>query len=115
MVKKNNIDPIKLLQYYKLINHNLIYNNKAINRYKKENFEISEDKAKSLESLKRSIINLKNCLRLQDTFYLSLYLFFFPHHMQKIWKNLIREVVFLIIFLEFCFSTKIIITRHKLI
>ena len=59
MLKKNN--SVKLIKYYNFINHNLIYNNKAINRYKKENFEISEDKAKSLESLKRSIINLKNC------------------------------------------------------
>ena len=48
MVKKNSINPIKLLQYYKLINHNLIYNNKAINRYKKENYEISVDKAQKL-------------------------------------------------------------------
>ena len=52
---------IKLIKYYNLINHNLIYNNKAINRYKKDNFEIPEDRSKSLELLKRSIINLKNC------------------------------------------------------
>ena len=61
MVKKNNINPIKLLQYYKLINHNLIYNNKAINRYKKDNYEIPEDRSKSLEFLKKSIMNLKKC------------------------------------------------------
>ena len=59
MLKKNK--SVKLLNYYKLINHNLIYNNKAINRYKKENYEISKDKAKSLEILKKTIINLKNC------------------------------------------------------
>ena len=47
MLKKNN--KIKLIKYYNLINYNLIYNNKAINRYKKDNFEISEDKSKSLE------------------------------------------------------------------
>ena len=52
---------IKLIQYYKLINHNLIFNNKAINRYKKDNFEISEDKSNNLELLKKSIIELKNC------------------------------------------------------
>ena len=52
---------IKLIQYYKLINHNLIFNNKAINRYKKDNFEISEDKSNNLELLKNSIIELKNC------------------------------------------------------
>ena len=59
MLKKNN--PIKLIKYYNLINHNLIYNNKAINRYKKENFEISKDKAKNLTILKKAIIDLKNC------------------------------------------------------
>ena len=54
-------DSVKLIKYYNLINHNLIFNNKAINRYRKENFEISEDKAKSLDLLKKSITNLKNC------------------------------------------------------
>ena len=61
MFKKNFSHSIKLIKYYKFINHNLIYNNKAINRYKRENFEISEDKAKSLESLKKKIVNLKDC------------------------------------------------------
>ena len=61
MFKKNMSNSIKLIQYYKLINHNLIFNNKAINRYKKDNFEISEDKSNSLELLKKSIIELKNC------------------------------------------------------
>ena len=59
MLKKNN--SVKLIKYYNFINYNLIYNNKAINRYKKENFEISEDKANKLEELKKSILNLKNC------------------------------------------------------
>ena len=61
MLKKNNSKSLKLLQYYKLINYNLIFHNKAINRYKKNNFEVSEDKFKSLELLKKSIIDLKNC------------------------------------------------------
>ena len=61
MFKKNMSNSIKLIQYYKLINHNLIFNNKAINRYKKDNFEISEDKSNNLEILKKSIIELKNC------------------------------------------------------
>ena len=59
MLKKNS--SIKLIKYYNFINYNLIYNNKAINRYKKDNYGLSEDKTKNLESLKRSIINLKNC------------------------------------------------------
>ncbi len=58
MLKNNKI---KLIKYYNLINHNLIYNNKAINRYKKDNYEIPEDKSKSLEFLKKSIMSLKKC------------------------------------------------------
>ena len=61
MIKKNNSNPLKLINYYKLINHNLIYNNLAINRYKKSSFEISADKAENLEKLKKSINNIKNC------------------------------------------------------
>ena len=64
MFKKNS--SVRLIKYYNLINHNLIYNNKAINRYKKDNFEISEEKFKKLELLKKSIITQKNCnLKLQ--------------------------------------------------
>ena len=61
MIKKFNPNSIKLIKYYKFINHNLIYNNKAINRYKKDNFEISANKADNLERLKNSILNIKNC------------------------------------------------------
>ena len=61
MIKKKSLNTIKLIKYYKLINHNLIYNNKAINRYKKNNFEISADKANNLEKLKKLIQNIKNC------------------------------------------------------
>ena len=61
MLKKNYLNSVKLIKYYKFINYNLIFDNKAINRYKKENFEISEDKAESLKILKKSITNLKNC------------------------------------------------------
>ena len=61
MLKKNYLNSVKLIKYYEFINNNLIFDNKAINRYKKENFEISEDKAESLKILKKSITNLKNC------------------------------------------------------
>ena len=61
MTKKTFFNSVKLIQYYNLINHNLIYNNKAINRYKRDNFEISDDKADNLERLKKSIRNIKNC------------------------------------------------------
>ena len=59
MLKKNN--SIKLIKYYNFINYNLIYNNKAINRYKNDKFKISSDKIKSLKFLKKSITDLKNC------------------------------------------------------
>ena len=61
MIKKNTLDPIKLIKYFNLINHNLVYNNKAINRYKKDSFEISPNKANNLERLKKSISEVKNC------------------------------------------------------
>ena len=61
MIKKINTKTIKLIKFYNLINYNLIYNNKAINRYKKDTFEISGPKAEKLEKLKKSIFNIKNC------------------------------------------------------
>ena len=61
MIKKINTKTIKLIKFYNFINYNLIYNNKAINRYKKDTFEISANKAKKLEKLKKSISNIKNC------------------------------------------------------
>ena len=61
MIKKINTKTIKLIKFYNFINYNLIYNNNAINRYKKDTFEISDDKAQKLEKLKKSISNIKNC------------------------------------------------------
>ena len=61
MIKKINTKTIKLIKFYNFINHNLIYNNKAINRYKKDTFEISGSKAEKLEKLKKAIYNIKNC------------------------------------------------------
>ena len=59
MLKKNS--SIKLIKYYNFINYNLIYNNKAINRYKKDTFQLSADKAENLVRLKETIQNIKNC------------------------------------------------------
>ena len=61
MIKKINTKTIKLIKFYNFINYNLIYNNKAINRYKKNTFEISKDRAENLKKLKSSIINIMNC------------------------------------------------------
>ena len=61
MIKKINSSSIKLIKYYNFINFNLIYNNKAINRYKKDNFEISADKVDDLKRLKKLINEIKDC------------------------------------------------------
>ena len=61
MIKKINAKTIKLIKFYNYINYNLIYNNKAINRYKKDIFEISSNKAESLQRLKTAISNIQNC------------------------------------------------------
>ena len=61
MFKKNMSKSVKRLKYYEFLNYNLIYNNKAINRYNRDNFELSEDKSKKLDLLKKSIMNQKNC------------------------------------------------------
>ena len=62
MVKKINTKFVKLIKYYSLINHNLIYENEAINRYKiNNNLAIKGSKGKELQDLKEIIIGIKNC------------------------------------------------------
>jgi len=62
MTKKINTKFIKLIKYYSLINHNLIYENEAINRYKiNSNLAIKGTKGKQLQELKQLITNIKNC------------------------------------------------------
>ena len=62
MVKKINTKFIRLIKYYSLINHNLIYENEAINRYKiNSNLAIKGPKGKDLQELKQNIVNIKNC------------------------------------------------------
>ncbi len=62
MIKKTNTKFIKLIKYYSLINHNLIYENKAINRYKSNsNLAIKGSKGRELQGLKQVIDNIKNC------------------------------------------------------
>jgi len=62
MVKKINTKFVKLIKYYSLINHNLIYENEAINRYKiNSNLAVKGSKGKELQKLKQNIVNIKNC------------------------------------------------------
>ena len=60
MNKLTNTKFNRLLKYYTLINHDLIYNNKTINRYK--NKAQNKNKSIELEKLKQNISNIKNCL-----------------------------------------------------
>ena len=53
MSKNINNKLTKLIKYYSLINHNLIFNNKSINRYNQKQPNIQKDKAQSLKKLKR--------------------------------------------------------------
>jgi len=62
-MKKINTKTLKMLNYFSLINYDLIFNNKAINRYKTENFQISDNKVAELKRLKNSISNIDCDLR----------------------------------------------------
>jgi uracil-DNA glycosylase len=62
MIKKINTKLAKLIKYYSLINHNLIYENEAINRYKiNGNLSFKGAKGKRLQELRDSIVKIKNC------------------------------------------------------
>ena len=62
MTKKINTKFIKLIKYYSLINHNLIYENEAINRYKiNRNLAVKGPRGKELQELRQIITNIKNC------------------------------------------------------
>jgi uracil-DNA glycosylase family 4 len=62
MIKKINTKLVKLIKYYSLINHNLIYENEAINRYKiNSNLAVKGPKGKKLQELKDSITKIQNC------------------------------------------------------
>ena len=60
MIKKN-IKLQKLIKYYSLINNNLIFSDKAINRYKQQFEATNQVKLKKLKALKENIQNIKNC------------------------------------------------------
>ena len=59
--KKINTKLTKLIKYYSLVNHNLIFNNQTINRYKDTVFEAKGPKVEQLRKLKSSIENIQGC------------------------------------------------------
>ncbi len=61
MSKNINTKLTKLIKYYSLINYNLIFNNKSINRYNQKQHNIQKDKAQSLKKLREEIKDIKNC------------------------------------------------------
>ena len=61
MTKKINNKLSKLVKYYSLINHNLIYDNKSINRYKNIKLSENSNKNKLLKKLAENINSIKNC------------------------------------------------------
>tara|TARA_Y100000591_G_scaffold331460_1_gene365466 strand:- start:174 stop:887 length:714 start_codon:yes stop_codon:yes gene_type:complete len=61
MSKNINSKLTKLIKYYSLINHNLIFSNKSINRYKLIRPTISKDKDENLRQLREEINEIKNC------------------------------------------------------
>ena len=61
MTKKINNKLSKLVKYYSLINHNLIYDNKSINRYKNIKLSENSNKNKLLKKLAENTNSIKNC------------------------------------------------------
>ena len=61
MSKNINTKLTKLIKYYGLINHNLIFSNRSINRYNRNQTSIKKNKAKELENLREKIDKIKNC------------------------------------------------------
>ena len=51
----------KLIKYYSLINHNLIFSNKSLNRYNQIQPKIQKDKSENLQRLRENINEIKNC------------------------------------------------------
>ena len=61
MSKNINNKLNKLIKYYSLINHNLIFSNKSINRYHSKQPNIEKNKAQNLHKLREKINLIKNC------------------------------------------------------
>ena len=61
MTKRINTKFAKLIKYYSLINHKLIYDNQSINRYKNKDLVFEGNKGSQLSKLKDSIKKIKGC------------------------------------------------------
>ena len=61
MTKNINNKLTKLIKYYSLINHNLIFSNKSINRYNQKQPNIQKNKLLNLQNLRKKINDIKNC------------------------------------------------------
>ena len=61
MPKNINNKLTKLIKYYSLINHNLIFSRNSINRYSKKDPIIQKDKTLNLQKLRDKISEIKNC------------------------------------------------------
>ena len=65
MIRKSNVRNNRTKLYHKLINNKLVYNNKSLNRYKKDiNQNLtnkSKEKLSKLADLKISINSIRNC------------------------------------------------------
>ena len=61
MPKNINNKLSKLIKYYSLINHNLIFSNKSINRYNQKQPNIQKNKLLNLQNLRKKINEIKNC------------------------------------------------------
>ena len=61
MSKNINNKLTRLIKYYSMINHNLIFSNKSINRYNRQQPIIQKDKLENLQNLRKKISEIKNC------------------------------------------------------
>ena len=62
MNKKINQKTLSLIEYYNLLNADILINNRPINRLKNiKNLENGSDKTKQLQELKKTIESIKNC------------------------------------------------------
>ena len=65
MSKNINNKLTKLIKYYSLINHTLIFENKSINRYNLQQTNFQNEKSRHLQKLREKISEIRNC-KLKD-------------------------------------------------